>query len=464
VSHVAVRRGARVLADAAVEAVQEWRYTPTLLDGVAVPVIMTVTVNFKMESVTYDDLVTSLRHRDEEIRAAAARNLRGVRSSFSGKAELRDAIVALEALAEKDPSPSVRAAAAHSLSALDGRPLPAGGTETSPPAEPAAAQQPRLGAIGPDGGSRSVAWGTFVDPLGQSEIVESGGRLEISVPAGAYDLSIELGQVTAPRLMRPVDGDHQAQVTVEELPDPGPSPPRQPRRPFHGAGLLLWKDERTYVRLESAVMRAADDSLVRYALFEVRSDGKVAGRLAGTALRLDAGPTDLRFSRQGSELVAQVRQRDGDWREAGRASLQMAASVSLGIAAVNRATSPLRARFTRFEMTTAADAIAREAGSEPAKPGGPLTDFDSPPRVRKQVKPEYPREAFEARIQGTVLVEALIDEKGHIAKARVIQSVPGLDEAALDVARKWRFQPAMKNGKPVATIIHMPVSFRIGDQ
>ena len=80
------------------------------------------------------------------------------------------------------------------------------------------------------------------------------------------------------------------------------------------------------------------------------------------------------------------------------------------------------------------------------------------------MKPEYPREAFEARIQGTVLVEALIDESGHIAKARVVQSVPGLDEAALDAARKWRFEPAMKNGKPVATLIHMPVSFRIGDR
>jgi TonB family protein len=286
----------------------------------------------------------------------------------------------------------------------------------------------------------------------------------MTVPAGAYDLSIELGQVTAPRLMLPVDGDHQAQVTVDELPDPGPGPPDQPRRPFHGAGLLLWKDERTYVRLEAAVVRAVDDSVVRYSLFEVRSDGKVVGGLAPSARRLVAGPTELRLTRRGNELVAKVRQGDGGWQEAGRASFQAAAAVSVGIAAVNRATSPLRARFSPFQLTTAPGAIGREAASTSAKPGDRVTDFDSPPRVRKQVKPEYPREAFEARIQGTVLVEALVDERGHISKARVVQSVPGLDEAALDAVRKWQFEPAMKNGKPVATIIHIPVAFRIGDQ
>lgn len=369
VSHIAVRRGARMLADAAAEGVRKWGYTPTLLDGVAVPVIMTVTVNFKMESVSYLDLIDSLRHKDEEVRAAAARNLRGVRN-FTGKSQLRDAIDRLEVLAEKDPSPMVRAFAAQSLSALDGRPLPAMNVEPPPATGPAAATESTTPeAIATYGGARTVAWGTFVDPLGQCGIVERDGGLEMSVPAGAYDLSIELGQVTAPRLMRPADGDQQAQVTIEALPEPEPGPPDQPRRPFHGAGLLLWKDERTYVRLEAAVMRAVDDSVVRYSLFEVRSDGKVVGGLAPNALRLLAGPADLRLDRRGSEIVAYVRQQGGDWREAGRASIQMAAPVSLGIAAVNRATSPLRARFSRFELTSAAGGIGRETDSKPAKPG-----------------------------------------------------------------------------------------------
>ncbi len=88
-------------------------------------------------------------------------------------------------------------------------------------------------------------------------------------------------------------------------------------------------------------------------------------------------------------------------------------------------------------------------------------DFDSPPRTRKMARPEYPRDAFEARIQGTVLVEAVIDAKGRVTKVRVLESVPGLDEAAVKALKKWRFHPARKDGKPVATIIHAPVKFEI---
>ena len=92
---------------------------------------------------------------------------------------------------------------------------------------------------------------------------------------------------------------------------------------------------------------------------------------------------------------------------------------------------------------------------------GAVMDFDSPPRVIKQVKPQYPQDAFVKKIEGTVLVEALIDAQGRVARARVIQSVPLLDAAALQAAYGWMFHPAIKHGRPVATIIHMPVAFRI---
>jgi periplasmic protein TonB len=49
VTDARVLRGVPLLNDAAVEAVRQWQYEPTLLNGVAVPVIMTVTVNFKLQ-------------------------------------------------------------------------------------------------------------------------------------------------------------------------------------------------------------------------------------------------------------------------------------------------------------------------------------------------------------------------------------------------------------------------------
>jgi protein TonB len=92
---------------------------------------------------------------------------------------------------------------------------------------------------------------------------------------------------------------------------------------------------------------------------------------------------------------------------------------------------------------------------------GPVMDYDSPPRPLKQTRPQYPQEAFVKKIEGTVLLEILIDSQGRVARARVIQSVPLLDAAALQTVYQWVFQPAVKRGRPVATIAHIPVSFRI---
>lgn len=92
---------------------------------------------------------------------------------------------------------------------------------------------------------------------------------------------------------------------------------------------------------------------------------------------------------------------------------------------------------------------------------GPVLDYDQPPRLLSQIKPQYPQEAFVKKIEGTVLVEILIDSTGAVVKARILQSIPALDAAALQTVKEWRFAPAMKHGRPVATIAQAPVTFRI---
>jgi protein TonB len=92
---------------------------------------------------------------------------------------------------------------------------------------------------------------------------------------------------------------------------------------------------------------------------------------------------------------------------------------------------------------------------------GPVMDYDSPPRAIKITRPQYPQEAFVKKVEGTVVVEILIDSTGRVVRARVIQSVPLLDAAALQTVYQWVFQPAVKHGRPVATIAHAPVAFRI---
>ncbi|HSB60772.1 MAG TPA: TonB family protein [Vicinamibacteria bacterium] len=92
---------------------------------------------------------------------------------------------------------------------------------------------------------------------------------------------------------------------------------------------------------------------------------------------------------------------------------------------------------------------------------GPVMDYDQPPRLIKQSRPLYPQEAFIKKIEGTVVLEILIDATGRVIRARVIQSVPLLDAAAVKSVSDWVFTPATKHGRPVATLAHVPVSFRI---
>jgi protein TonB len=92
---------------------------------------------------------------------------------------------------------------------------------------------------------------------------------------------------------------------------------------------------------------------------------------------------------------------------------------------------------------------------------GPVMDYDQPPRPIKLTKPVYPTEAFVKKIEGTPVVEILIDTEGRVIRARIIQSVPMLDAAAIETVKQWRFMPAIKGGRPVPTIATAPVRFQI---
>jgi periplasmic protein TonB len=92
---------------------------------------------------------------------------------------------------------------------------------------------------------------------------------------------------------------------------------------------------------------------------------------------------------------------------------------------------------------------------------GPVLDYDEPPKPLILTKPQYPQDAFVKKIEGTVVLEILIDATGRVVHARVLRSVPLLDAAARETVMKWTFSPAMKHGRPVATYAQAPVAFRI---
>ncbi len=77
------------------------------------------------------------------------------------------------------------------------------------------------------------------------------------------------------------------------------------------------------------------------------------------------------------------------------------------------------------------------------------------------VQPVYPPIAQSARIQGIVIIEATIGEDGQVINARVLRSVPLLDQAALDAVRQWKYMPTQLNGVSVPVIMTVTVTFSL---
>jgi TonB family protein len=83
------------------------------------------------------------------------------------------------------------------------------------------------------------------------------------------------------------------------------------------------------------------------------------------------------------------------------------------------------------------------------------------PVVTKSPKPQHSAEAMRARVEGTVRLEALVDERGLVADVRVVKSIPLLDQSALEAARQWEFKPALLNGEPVPVLVVLELEFNL---
>lgn len=99
----------------------------------------------------------------------------------------------------------------------------------------------------------------------------------------------------------------------------------------------------------------------------------------------------------------------------------------------------------------------------PPRPPGPVRvggDIQPPART-VYVMPSYPLFARTARIEGDVVLDATIDEKGVVANVTVRRSIPALDQAAIDAVSRWRYAPTRLNGVPVAVVMQVTVVFRM---
>jgi TonB family protein len=104
---------------------------------------------------------------------------------------------------------------------------------------------------------------------------------------------------------------------------------------------------------------------------------------------------------------------------------------------------------------------AQEVATSPGEPdengvykvGGTVS---APARVGT---PQYPPDALAAGIQGVVIAEIVVNEAGNVADAKILRSVPLLDEAALQAVRAWQYAPTIINGQAVPVKMTVTVNF-----
>ena len=119
-----------------------------------------------------------------------------------------------------------------------------------------------------------------------------------------------------------------------------------------------------------------------------------------------------------------------------------------------------RAEFRNVEIRELPVAPAGQIADGVAIPGKGVIN----PRVTREVKPRYTADAMAARIQGAVLMSAVVLSNGTVGEVKILRSLDpryGLDQEAVTAARQWRFAPGTREGEPVAVLVTLELTFTL---
>jgi TonB family protein len=91
---------------------------------------------------------------------------------------------------------------------------------------------------------------------------------------------------------------------------------------------------------------------------------------------------------------------------------------------------------------------------------GPNSHIKQPRKV-KDVRPDYPLIAKDARVQGTVILECVLSTEGKVTEVKILRGIPMLDKSAVEAVRQWVYEPTFLNGVAVPVIMLVTVDFRL---
>jgi len=130
---------------------------------------------------------------------------------------------------------------------------------------------------------------------------------------------------------------------------------------------------------------------------------------------------------------------------------------------LTRSTSPGSATLSAVPGASRPGLIVPRA-TPPVVPGGPIRvdgHIIKPPTRLVNVTPVYPDDARAAHVGGVVVLEITIGESGSVTSARVLRSIPMLDQAAIDAVLQWVYEPPLLNGAPVEVQMIATINFSL---
>jgi TonB family protein len=156
-------------------------------------------------------------------------------------------------------------------------------------------------------------------------------------------------------------------------------------------------------------------------------------------------------------LDAELKAQEGKWFKSydKTKELAVAAKAAGDKAAADAAAGKEKADAVAAKKKADAAAARAKASVAPVRIGGNIRA----PKKIKDVKPVYPAIAQSARVAGAVTIEATIGPDGKVIDAKVVRSIPLLDQAALDAVRQWEYTPTLLNGVPVPVLVTVTINF-----
>ncbi len=195
---------------------------------------------------------------------------------------------------------------------------------------------------------KSDLWGTSVDPKSDCLFRVDATRLHIQIPGKPHNLAAELGANTAPRVLRALEGDFHAEVSVLSG---SPSEKRglSGTKPWHGAGLLIWQDDKNYIRLERARVYVSGENWRCYANWKLREGAALAKQGGEQPLDPDK-PVHFKLERKANMFVAEHSQDGKNWAALPPIKVALEKRLYVGVTASHNAGAEYEAIFDGFRL------------------------------------------------------------------------------------------------------------------